>query len=572
MNLRTIFPAMALALALVIPIPAARGGTEDLEGLLRHVPAELPIAIVVVDFEKLDKSIASLVKQIDPQASYNGALAEIKEDLGIGDWIDFSKPVAIANGLSGDEQIIMCVTVPNFAEKAKALPNAKEEEGVWHLTFERKEDVFATLKGPYVLMAKSAVALAAAGKPARTLAEELKPRLDWLKDRDALIHINFDPVRQQALAGIAQVATMGPLLAMAFGQHAGADPAGMTAMLSGVLDGLKRFGEQIAYVDVVLGLDANAANVTLASGFNDGPIKSYLAKQRPASVPPFTEIEERPYFAALGCHFPGTESPFLDYFFEKTAASVQPAAPPAAPGDAGTAATPPAAGGNADPAREAMLISRDLYRKVEGWNTVMSFVPGAMSSSGDYVGADPAAIFDLAKKAMLKVNPVLKSFNGGATYETLGSKKLGEVTVEEFALKFDAANPATAQMVQMMGENARFTLGIAGGRVRYSLGGEPEAQRIFSGKIEKPLGSSKGVMEAMATLPAKRNAVLLIDPLGLVPLLGPMMGNPKVDVTPGVSPVAISLSLSGEPARVDIRVPLKTIERLVQTLSPQKPM
>jgi methionyl-tRNA formyltransferase len=35
--------------------------------------------------------------------------------------------------------------------------------------------------------------------------------------------------------------------------------------------------------------------------------------------------------------------------------------------------------------------------------------------------------------------------------------------------------------------------------------------------------------------------------------------------------VAISVSISGEPARVDINIPFKAIERVVRALSPQPP-
>jgi hypothetical protein len=103
------------------------------------------------------------------------------------------------------------------------------------------------------------------------------------------------------------------------------------------------------------------------------------------------------------------------------------------------------------------------------------------------------------------------------------------------------------------------------------MGSDEDAGRVFSGKVEKSLASNKVVAEALVTLPAKRNAVLLIDPAGVLPLIGPMMGMPKVEPMPPGPPVAISVSISGEPARVDINIPFKAIERVVRALSPQPP-
>ena len=47
---------------------------------------------------------------------------------------------------------------------------------------------------------------------------------------------------------------------------------------------------------------------------------------------------------------------------------------------------------------------------------------------------------------------------------------------------------------------------------------------------------------------------------------------PAAQMPPPGPPVAVSVSLSGEPARVDINVPFKAIERMVKAFSPQQPM
>ena len=77
---------------------------------------------------------------------------------------------------------------------------------------------------------------------------------------------------------------------------------------------------------------------------------------------------------------------------------------------------------------------------------------------------------------------------------------------------------------------------------------------------------------ALAKLPKKYNVITLIDPAGILPLVGPLMGMPKMDPIPPGPPVALSISFAGEPARIDIHVPLRAIERVIQAVGPDEAM
>jgi len=572
---RIVFRA-AVCLVIFAPLRPVRAGAADVEAVLRLMPADSTVSIVVVDFEKLDKTLAAVVKSIKPDAPAPEILADVKRELGIADWIDFTKPVGMGLPTLEGNQSILWAVVPGFAEKVKTVATAKEEDGVWHMTFEGKKDVYAKAKGGYVIASQSKEGLALATKEGMTLADELKTRMDLLTNRDALIHLNFDPIRSTALGTLAQSAQMAPMFGMMLGQKAGGDPMAITGLFTGIFDGLKNFAEQVTYLDITVGLTETAGNLTLATGYKDGAIKSYLAKQKPASVAPLAEIEDQPYFLAMGCHFPGGESQFTDYLFEKmTAAAAPPPGAAAAPGATGgspASADNPASAPPAGAAKDAVQYSRDLYRKVEGWNSLIAMSPDGMKESGDYLGGDTQGILELAKKRKTQADPFTKSFSGGASYESLGNKKIGDASVEQFAVKFDTTNPAAAHAAQIMGESSRFSLGAVGGRVRYCMGSDQYAQRVFSAKVEKSLAANKAVAEAIAALPAKRNAVLLIDPVGILPMIGPMLGMPKVEPMPPGPPVAVSVSLSGEPARVDLHIPFKEIERMVTAFSPQQPM
>ena len=56
----------AVSLVMVMPLRPARAGAAEVEAVLRLMPADSPISVVVVDFEKLDKMLGTIVKGIKP--------------------------------------------------------------------------------------------------------------------------------------------------------------------------------------------------------------------------------------------------------------------------------------------------------------------------------------------------------------------------------------------------------------------------------------------------------------------------------------------------------------------------
>ncbi len=535
-------------------------GAPDVEAVLKQMPADFPMGAVVVDMEKLDKSIIAYAKAIDPKSEFPGMLSDMKKNLGVAPWIDFTKPVGMAqSNLQGGEPILWA-TIPNFKDKVKTVPDAKEEEGgIWFLPFPEMDDLYAAVKGDMVIAASDKSQLEAAlKKEGRTLADELRPRLDLLTNRDVYVHLNFDPIRPMALAGIMQASQMAPMMAMMAAQQGGGDPASMTAVFSGVIDAVKNFVEQAAFVDITLGITASAADATIATGFKDGEIKNYLAKNKPASAPLLATFEEQPYTMAMGWQIPGDDSPFLNYLFDKMGSAPAGGAAPAA--------------GEKSAGAEGAEIARDLYRKVEGQNMVMNMSKDGMTSTGDYLGKDVAGIQDLAKKSMTKENPIAAMMSSGISYEAGASKKLGDKKVDQFTIKIDATNPAAEHAAKMFGPNTTLYMGPMDGRVGYYTGPEAEAQKYFAGKVAKPFASGSLVAEALKTLPAKRNLVILLDPASVLPAFGPLMGMELPENIPPGPPVAISTSLSGDYARTDIHIPVKAIARVVEAVSPAPPM
>lgn len=556
--------SMALFLFLVAPVPAAESGAANFEPVLKMIPADWPVAAVIVDLKKLDANITTVATRIAGEPPDGGILEDIQREFGLGEAVDFTKPLALAaDRLSGPGKPVFWARVPSAAEKFKTLEGAKEEGGVWQVPGSDGDSVWVKIAADYIIAAPSQDLLAKATKPDnRSLADELKGRMDMLAGRDVYAHMNIEPVRNSALGGLAQFGQMAPMFAMMAGQQAGMSDATMlTGVFTTLADAAKSLLEQIAYVDLALSIDEKAGRVTIATGYKDGPIKSYLAKQKPASGPMFSEIEEQAYTVAVGYHVPGTESPFFAYLSEQLKKALS-----------GMPGGTPEADATRKGIEESLATMQQLYGSIEGVNQVMTFSGEGMKSAGDYITSDPAKVIELTKKSLLAANTLTKALGGGASYESAGSAKIGDAAVEKFTMKVDPANPAAAMMGQMLA-NLQYAIGVRGGRVRFAMGSDKDLEKTFSGSVTKPLAASPQVKDAVAQLPAKHNAVVLLNLAAVPAMIGPMLGIPPGSAPPSgdAPPVALSVSLSGDPARVDLYVPMKTVEVLVKGLNPPAP-
>jgi hypothetical protein len=583
----------------------ARGG-DDAFTVLRMMPSDMPISIVVVDFEKLDKSLKTFAKRIGPDVTVGAPLEDVRSELRIGEWIDFSKPFGLAVTQLGDwGDVAMWGKVPDFAAKVKTIPDATETEGVWFLPSKGPEKIegaeagegegsgegskgpegvepgqaaestaepeglYAVVKGDYVIGATTKAFLEKATKSKANLADEMKSRAAIFGNRDVWMHINMEPLRDKALGGLGNFSAMVPMIGMMAGAQGAGDPAMITAVFGTVLEGVESLVQQLKYVEIALKVDGKAIDATVASGYNEGPIRDYLAKQKPAGVPFFVEIEDQPYFAAFGYHLPGKDSPFLEYLASKMISAIK-AQPPSVPAEEG--AKP-----DSDTLVEAVKQAVEFYTMVEGFDGVMAMLPEGMKEAGTFITKNHAEIIDLTKQTFTDENPLMQQFGGGVKVEALGSTKIGEATVEQFAMKLDELDPASPMANPMMaaiyGEDTRYGIGVVNDRVRFCLGNEQDMKRTFSGKVSVPLASSSYVKEAMASLPKKHNAVVLLDIATAVGFFNTMMGMPAPasPVSAG-PPIAVSATLSGHPALLDIHVPARAIERIKQAAAPEEPM
>jgi len=556
-----VMSVLFVVLVWVIPCAGEQGDLGGGEAVLKLMPADIAFAGVFVNVEHLDKTVQAIERQIKPQDTPEGILAGLRRDVKVADWVDFSKPLAFGVVDPTVSEPVLWLSVSDFAAKAKK-DGATETDGIWRLAFpgeqqagglQEEKVIYAKVLGDYVIAASVKEHLAGATVKDKSLADVLGARADLFSGREVLIHANADKYRPIATQGLAQAGPMLPMMAMMASQ--GGDPMIMTSMFTGAFEGIQEFVKQVDYVDVSISLTEKYADATVATGFKPGRIKDYLMKMKPASVELLGGISDQPYMMAGGTHLPGESSPLIDYVAAKALAAM--------PQD-----------------NEALVgavrDTADLYRKMTGASMAMAFSDKGMRMSGVYLTDDPAGLLEDVKKSLDKDNPIMKQFGGGQTMEPLDPKKVGRVQVAMFAMKFDPTNPQGAQAASIYGEDARFGVGIVNKQVGFCQGTEQDIERYFTAKkVTKPLAGNDAVRKVLEGLPKDRNTLLLVDLAAAAQMMqGAMMGMPGAGAAaPSASglPLAISVSLCGEPARLDVRVPIEALTKMWQGPGSQSP-
>lgn len=556
----TIIVPAALALAATV----SRADSDPMDQLLHAMPAELSAAIVVPDFSSFDAKVQILRKRFAPADASPGLIADIKEEVPFANWIDFGKPVGI--GLSSFDSAsegLMWVCIPGFAAKAKAEEGVTLEDGIWQFPSKTKDEiVFARAIGDYVITSTSKTLLAVSDTDGESLAQALKARMDLFSGNDVLIHVNGVPLRERILGNLAQIGQMAPMIAMMAAQQAGIDSGTMTGIITSVMSIVKSFVEQFDYLDVGIALGDSAGELALSVGFADGPIQTYLSRQKPATAGLLMDIQDQPFFFAVGYHVPGSESPFFDAVHERMINAI-----PESPAQSGAGAAVSAA-----KIKESLNLSRDLFRKVEGQNMLVAMSPTGMRVLGDYITADAPGLAELLNRMLESSNSMMQAMNNGVKYEASDPEKIGDVQVQKFMMRIDTTNPAGAQAAALYGPNPCLAFGPTGDRVRFCIGGQELVQQFFAGKVDKPLAAGRYVKDTLAALPKRHNAVILIDPASFMPMMKMMMGGAKAEIIPPGPTVGISLLLAGNPARLHVHVPFRAIERVIQASGADEPM
>ena len=529
---------------LVTAVPSVRADLTSVTSLTKRIPADLPFVLLIENPEQFEAAAMAFVKQIDPDMGGNSPLSELKAKVPNGEWIDFSKPFAVAASAVGDEPSMFWAQVPDFLKKIKGMEGAKEEDGVWSVPVGEDKWFAKNLGSGFIAISTSAEGLASATKKGASLADTLKDRPELLENRGLLLHFNLKSQRPKMLLGLQQVGMMAPLIAMQFAQ--GGDPAQVTGVITGLLQGVQRFVEQIDYLDITASVTKDDVRLTVATGFGDGPIKTFLTETKPGALASFRDIEGGRFAMAADAHLPGGLGDFTEYIGKMLVVTE---------GDSEVA--------------KSIAVTNELARLIDGATMLMGITDTGMRAHGAYRSSDPTRFKALLAQSLENQNPLQKQMRPGLTWEPAGTEKIGSCEVTKYALKFDEANPPTGRMQTLYGTDMVFAFGQMGDQVRFCMGSASDLSKTFAKGTSNPLGGSKFVRAALEALPAKRNAVILIDPMGFLPLMMPDIDTSAIGPGPVVG---ISISLSGAPARLDLHVPVAAIVRVMQAMARQEPM
>ncbi|RME36476.1 MAG: hypothetical protein D6788_11490 [Planctomycetota bacterium] len=541
---------------------------QGLTELLSVMPAGAPVNVVFVDVERLDAVVKDVQRRFSPGDVPAGFLDQMKQTIPLAQWADYGEPIGITvfDVQQNSDNALIWLRIPGFAEKMKSWEQATQEEGVWTFPVTNFSQGFARKVGDFVQFTDhrplfDQVDAASKGKK---LADVLRPRMDLFVNRHVLMHVNAEPLRGLITGQLAQASQMAPMILAMSAQQSGQDPAMAVGTVSAMIDAFTRFVEQLDTLDLTLGLTKDDATLTVAAGFKDGPIRQYLQRCQPASEGVLlASLPDRGFVVAGAYHVPGKDAPFMDYFIQQMLSAKPPMMPP------------PAGGEEKKPAsqevwKKSLESGRRIARLTTGQNFLATVSEGSLCVLSDYLTDSPAEIEKLVGETPETLGGLLSA--AGPQFEKLKPQTVHGVTVSSFRLQMPANNPQMAAMARIYGANPVMAVGTIGHRVRAYLGAEEHLSEAFASG-GAPLARNARVQEALRKLPRKRNGVLLIDPAGILPMIGPMLGMPVTKTIPPGPPIAVSLSLSGEPARLDVHVPFRAIERIKEAMpSPNEPM
>ena len=521
---------LGLALVMGVMLAGQPARAAETDAVLNKVPAGMPVLFVIGNAEELEKKLLAVAKSVTGEDQGDSPLAELKGELGVADWVDFSKPVAIAIAEIPpvDDSGLGWVVVPEFASKVKALEGATEEDGVWQLPVAPDVTVYAKSLGSYVVVGQRKALVQKAAEASKSMAESMQTPLAKVGPCDLLVHVDMKELRPQLQQQLAQFGAMAPMMAMGMAQ--GGDPMSMVNMLTAVLDELQRVVGQWSYVTAGLRVDASVMDLTLVTGFTEGDIRQMLNEIKPGEVAWLGDVPQQSYLLAMGSHFPSGTGKLLDHFFQTLKSKPW-----------------PAQDGEGDGPQAYFEKIRVLMGQVKGGSMVMNMnlMAGDMTQTATYLSDNPKALLDATVAMMTDDSPMAAQLNSGVSWTASGTKSVNGTEVQVFAAQIEPGNPAA-----MMLQGKIAGLGLTGDRVRMFQGAEAKLAEAFPGQIDAPLRTANQVKEALEALPRQKNMVMLLD-------IGSMMGAPG-------EPIGMSLSLAGDPAVLTIHVPVAALQRAMQ--------
>lgn len=542
----------------------SRAGLKGADALLRHVPNDRKIVLVVDNAEQLDKTLMAWTKRIVPGgAPPGGPFGELKDHYPIAAWLDLTKPIAIDFSDMEDDAPVIWGTADGFAGKAAAHEGATEENGIWHFPLDLGDQMFAKeLSGGVVVMSTKKAFVEKAKVKGKSLADLSRERRAAMADANIALILGVDALRPEIKSGLAMVRGFMPMAMLQIGK--GMDPQSsmdFANMLNAMFDGANQMVDQFDYLDVSAKLTNTDANLAALAGFMDGPIRQYLTTVKPARKPLLSRFDAQPYVMAGDFDLPGGMLAMAHYFKKRMDMGG------ATAGEGDKKEAEEAAGGD-----QAGMFTKvlDLYAIMNGGGFVMKLQKTNLSFIADYDTTNASRFVALMDDMVELSNKIYKTSDMAMKYEPLGQSSVNGIEVRHFGLKVsgESKDEMAQIMAQVYGENVRMSLGATSpNTVRFCLGPPSLADKVFKKSVTKPLNQERYAKAALGNLPAKRNGVVLLDFAAMAPMMSAITGGPPAGALPPGPPIATSLDMSGGDLRLDVHIPVRAIERIVQAFS-----
>jgi len=397
-----------------------------------------------------------------------------------------------------------------------------------------------------VVAAPTRSALASLDSEAPPLITKLGRRGEQLLSRDAFLHFDLHSVRDFLVNAVGQSAPLAPEIGAKLNVQLGIDMATATGAVGMVIDTVDRFLQQLAVIDVAVNIDNDAVDAALFATFDEGPITSYLGKQRPGNGTICANLPDEPFVLAAGYQFPGTESEFFDFAFDRAITNA------ALSGDQPGTET----------FRTRAALEHEVLKQINRGAFALSLSGLSMHLVGYNAGRDDDALLD----AMLEAS-TNRSGPPADTGTTPTQRRIATTLVHEFPFTPDPSKPQAVFLTPLYGPDTRFAFAQRDGRVDYAIGNATQIDKRFSTSVTTSLSDTARVATTLEHLPKERNLELLIDPSGILPLVGPFIGITAPPSAESLSPIGIAATLSKHPARIDLHIPIQTIT----ALAPPKP-
>jgi len=532
---------------LSVGVGVPRAGASDVETLLRAIPGDLPATIVVKNLDAFDRNVLRIVGRLDQRrAEAGGFVADLKARLPFGDRVDLTQPMAFCQVStdSPDASVIFAV-VPEFEAMIREMPNAVRTDDVWEVA-SGGETVFVRSRGPFVVATSMRSALAALDSESVPLAAKLGAHRALLLSRDAFLHFDFHSVRDFLVNAMAQTTQMVPQLGASLNVQLGVDVATATGMVGMVIDALHELLQQVSVIDLAMSVDHDAVDATVFASFDEGPVHDYLGTQQAGTGRVLAALPDGPFVLAGGYEFAGSESKFLDFVLDRSNV---------------------AAGLSGDPVtteafRTSSALERDVLERISRTGFALSVSGLRMGLAGYHAGHDNAALAEAVKKsAEHRTGPPQDAGT------VAPQRRFGDVVAYEFSFAPDPSKPQAVFLSPLYGPDTRYAFAQRDGRVDYAIGSAGFVETRFTTNSTTSLTDSARVKSTLAKLPEQHNLELLLDPSGLLPLIGPFLGVAAAPTAEPLSPIGIVATLSQHPARIDIHIPVRTIT----ALAPPKP-